>query len=223
MSPAYAPPDTDITLVAQAALIVTLNNCCTAVNNASVDLKDVADPRAASVKIIKERVTRAVNRVGSNRAWAGKLEAVKMAADKVRGVMPPKSTTPPPPSDPDAPLPKKVDRGGRSYRDIEGYFGKFISALAKCPGYDTGAPPDIFSGALTNLLTALKAANDAVPDKEIALQDLQVERLRVFQSRKPLADGSASLRDRWVRIKKAVKAQYGTGSAEYELVAGIKY
>ena len=223
MGPPYTPVDTDIAIPAQIALITVLNNCCTNVNNAATDLKDLSDPRAASIKVIKERVTRAVNRVQSNRAWLSKLPAVKAAADKVRGVMPPKSTALPPPSDPDAPAPKPRDRGGRSYRDIEGHMGKFMAALAKCTGYDTGAPPEIFSGALSNLLNALKAANDAVPEKEIMLQDAQVDRLKIFESKKPLPDGSASLQNRWVRIKKAVSSQYGRTSAEYTLVKGIKY
>ena len=223
MGPAFAPPDTDIAIPAQIALITTLNTCCTNVTNAATDLKDLSDPRAASIKVIKERVTRAVSRVVSNRAWAAKLPAVKAAADKVRGVMPPKSTAPPPPSDPDAPVPKPRDRGGRSYRDIEGHFGKFMAALAKCAAYETGAPGDISILALGSLQSALKTANDAVPEKEILLQDAQVDRLRIFESKKPLPDGSASLRDRWVRIKKAVASQYGRSSGEYALVKGIKY
>ncbi len=223
MGPVFAPPDTDITIAAQITLITTLNTCCTNVSNAAVDLKDLSDPRAASIKDIKERVGRAVSRLKSNRAWASKLPSVKMAADKVRGVSPPKSTTPPAPSDPDAPAPKTRDRGGRSYRDIEGHLAKFISALAKCPGYDTGAPADIFSGAFTTLLGTLKTANDAIPDKEVALHNAQIDRLQLFESKKPLPDGSASLRDRWARIKQSVAAQYGRSSAEYALVKGIKY
>ena len=76
---------------------------------------------------------------------------------------------------------------------------------------------------MSNLLAALKTANDAVPEKEIMLQDAQVDRLKIFESKKPLPDGSASLQNRWVRIKKAASSQYGRTSAEYTLVKGIKY
>jgi hypothetical protein len=223
MSPAFAPADTDITLAAQNTLVTTLNTCCTAVNTAQVELKDLTDPRVTLVKTMKERVTRAVSRVASNRAWASKLPAVKAAGDKVRGFKAPKPKLPPPPTDPDAPAPKKRDRGGQSYRDIEGYMGKFVSAVLKCAGYDTGAPGDIQSIMLSSLQSQLNTANTQIPEKEVVLGDAQIERLRIFESKKPLPDGSASLRDRWVRIKKAVKAQYGTASAEYALVRGIKY
>jgi hypothetical protein len=223
MSPAFEPPDTDIGLPAQVALVVVLNNCCTAVNNAATELKDLTDPRVTTVKTIKERVTRAVNRVESNRAWAGKLPAVKAAGDKVRNMKPPREKAPATPADPDAPVPRKRERGGQSYRDIEGHLGKFVGALLKCAGYDTGAPPDIQSIMLSSLQSSLRTANDTIPNKEVVLQDAQIERLRLFESKKPLPDGSASLRDRWVRIKKAVAAQYGRSSAEYELVRGIKY
>jgi hypothetical protein len=223
MSPAFAPPDTDITVAAQTALLVTLNTCCQNVSNAETNLKDVTDPRAESIKGLKERVTRAVNRVASNRAWAGKLTAVKAAGDKVRGYKVPKAVVPPAPTDPDAPAPKKGDRGGQGFKDIEGSFYKFIGTLAKCAGYDTGAPADLTISALSVLHASLKAANELVPDLEVALRDEQLERLRVFENKKPLPDGSASLRDRWARIKKAVKSQYGTGSAQYALVGPIKY
>ena len=223
MSPAFAPADTDITLAAQGALLVTLNDCCTNVMTAQNDLKELTDPRVALVKSIKEAVTRTVNRVASNRAWAGKLPAVKAAADRVRGVVPPKSTTPPPPVDPDAPLPKKRDSGGKSYKDIEGHFQRFLGTISKCPGYDVDAPPDIASIMLASLHGQLQTANTQIPELEVELSEAQIERLRVFQAKKPLPDGSHSLRDRWVRIKKAVKSQYGLSSGEYALVKGIKY
>jgi hypothetical protein len=223
MAPPFLPPDTDITVASQTSLITTLNACCTAVTTALNDLKDLTDPRVTLVKTIKERVTRAVNRVDSNRAWASKLPAVKAAADKVRGFRGPKQAAPPAPTDPDAPAPKKTDRGGLSYKDIEGHLAKFIGTLGKCSGYDTGAPLEISTLAFTTLLGQLQTANTTIPDKEVALRDVQIERLRVFESKKPLPDGSASLRDRWTRIKKAVKAQYGVDSAEYALVLPIKY
>lgn len=223
MNPVFVPVDLDIQIPAQDSLLAQLNACCTAVDNAANDLKDVSGPRATLVKTIKERVTRALNRVQSNRAWAAKLPAVKAAADKLRNIRPAKSAPLPVPADPDAPVAKKRERGGQSYKDIEGHFGKFIQALGKCAGYDTGAPAEITLPNLTVALTQLKGFNDSVPEKEIILQDLQIERLRIFQSKKPLPDGSASLQNRWVRIKKAVAAQYGRSSGEYALVSPIKY
>jgi hypothetical protein len=223
MSPVFAPPDSDISVAAQAALIVTLNACCTNVADAETNLKEATDGRVEMVKGMKALTTRAVNRVASNRVWAGKLELVKKAADRVRGMKPPRPKLPAPPSDPEEPAPKKLDRGGEGYRDVESHFHKFMAALGKCSGYDTGAPADITLTSLDVALTTLRETNDAVPGLEVSLRELQIERLRVFQSKKPLPDGSAPLRDRWARIKKAVKSQYGTDSAQYELVAPIKY
>ncbi len=226
MVPAFAPADADINLAAQTALLATLNTCCENVSNALNNLKDQTGPRVTLLKTIKERVTRGVNRVESNRAWANKLPAVKAAANQVRGFKTLRAAVPAPPSDPDAPVAKKRDGGGRSFKDAEGYLFKFIGALAKCSGYDTGAPADIAIGSpsgLSFLHTSLKTANETIPDLEVALQDAQIERLRVFESRQPLPDGSHSLRDRWKRIKKAVAAQYGRSSAQYALVQGINY
>lgn len=223
MDPPFTPADSDITVAEQTALLTKLNDCCTGVIQAEGDLKDLTDPRVELVKTIKERVTRAVNRVESNRAWASKLPAVKAAADKVRNMNPPKSSVPPAPTNPDAPAPKKRDRGGQSFKDIEGHFQKFLGAISKCPGYDAGVPPDIASIELASMHGQLQTANAQIPDKEVALSDAQIERLRVFESKKPLPDGSHSLRDRWKRIKKAVASQYGRDSGEYALVKGIKY
>jgi hypothetical protein len=175
------------------------------------------------VKTIRERVTRALNRVQSCSAWESKLPAVKAAADKVRNMSPPKSPAPSTPPDPASPAPKKRDRGGQSYKDIEGHFEKFTAALAKCTDYDTGAPPDIAGSALALLLDQLRTANSAIPEKEMALSDAQSERQRVFASKQPLPDGSHSLRNRWKRIKQAVAAQYGRSSKEFGLVKRIKY
>lgn len=223
MDPAYAPADADISVAAQSALIVTLNTCCQNVANAETNLKEATDGRVEMVKGLKALTTRAVNRVASNRVWAGKLEMVKKAADRVRGMKPPRPKLPAAPVDPEEPAPKKLDRGGEGFRDVESHFHKFMAALGKCSGYDSGAPADITLTALDVALTTLRQTNDAVPGLEVSLRELQIERLRVFQSKKPLPDGSASLRDRWARIKKAVKSQYGTDSEQYALVAPIKY
>jgi len=222
-TPAFAPGDSDLTVAAQGLLLTTLEGCCADVDELVTDLKDLTDERVAAVKTLKEMTTRAVNRVKSNRAWATKLPMVKAAADKVRGMKLPKATLPTPPADPDAPAPKTRERGGQSYKDIEGHLGKLVAALGKCPDYNTGAPAEITTGMFETLQEAFRTGNASIAAKEVELGDAQIERLRLFESKKPLPDGSASLRDRWSRIKSAVKSQYGPGSAEYALVAPIKY
>ena len=225
MTPVFAPAGADITVAAQTTLLTALTTCCANVNTAINDLKEKTDERTAAVKDIKARVTRALNRVESNVVWATKLPIVKVAADKVRALTIPKATPPPPPSDPDAtaPAPKNRNRGGQSYKDIEGHFQRFNNALTKCTGYDTGAPPDIFSGALTNLHTTLKTLNDTVPQKEADLTEVQMDRLRRFAGKLPLPDGTTSLRHRFPRIKKAVASQYGRTSDQYLSVRNINF
>ena len=223
MSPAFAPAEADLSVASQTALLTALTTCCTNVSMAVTNLKDATDPRATSVKVIKERATRALNRVLSSHVWSAKVPNVKAAADKLRAFKLPKDTTPPPPSDPDAPPPKKRDRGGQSYKDIEGQLHKFIGALNKCSAYDTGAPLDITGAAFMSLYTTLKTANDTISDLEGDLTDVRIDRLRRFENKKALADGTRSLRDRWGRIKKSVLAQYGRTSAQYEAVRGINY
>jgi len=222
-TPAYAPGATDITSAAQVALLTLLNNKCVDLEVAETDLKGMTDDRVTAVKMLKELATRAVNRVKCNREWAAKLANVKVAADRVRGMKVPRAQLPPPPVDPEAEPPPRRDRGGQSYRDLEGHVTKLIAALQKVTGYDTGAPPDIQIGHFESLRDHFRAGNDTIAQAEVDLRELQLERLRLFASKKPLPDGSASLRDRWARIKSAVKAQYGTSSEEYALVAPIKY
>ena len=223
MSPAFEPAAADIAIPALVSFITTLHTCCTNVTSAATDLKNLTGPRAASIKVITERVTRALSRVKSNRAWASQLPAVKTAADKARGVKPPKSAVTPSPAAPKAPAQKARGHGGSGYRDVEGYLRDFIAAVAQCQGYDTGAPVEISLLTLRSLHDALKTANIAVPEKAIMLQEAQADRLKVFVSKKPLPDGSASLHDRWGRIKNAVEAQYGRTSAEFARVWRIKY
>ena len=223
MTPAFTPAGADLTIAAQTTLLVTLTNCCTNVNNAVNDLKEKTDERATVVKDIKARVTRALGRVKSNLVWAPKLPLVKAAADSLRAARVTKTTPLPPPTNPDAPAPAPRNRGGQSYKDIEGHFQKFNNALTKCTGYDTGAPPDIFSGALTNLHTAYKTLNDVIPQKETDLTEVRLDRLRRFSGKLPLPDGTTSLRDRFIRIKTAVGSQYGRTSDQFLSVKNIKF
>jgi hypothetical protein len=223
MNPAFAPADVELAPAAQVTLLTALEDAWKAVMDAETELKDLTGPRVTLVKTIRERATRALNRVASNHAWAAKLPAVKAAGNKLRNFRPPSVTAPPPDAGAGAIPPPKRDRGGQSYRDIEGHLGKFIAALTMCSGYDTGAPGDIGTSALGTLLGELSGANSSIPEREVALSDAQTARRRLFESKQPLPDGSASLRDRWVRIKMAVKSQYGVSSAEYALVRRIKY
>ncbi len=223
MSPAFNPAGADLTVAAQTALLATLSTCCTNVNTALTNLKDLTDPRASSIILIKARATRALSRVASNSAWAAKLPNVKAAADKLLAMVVPKKVLPPAPEDPDAPAPVRRDRGGQSFKDVEGQLFKFIGTLTKCSAYDTGCPADITTAALTALYTALQTANETIPGLEVDLTEVRLDRLRRFEAKNPLPDGSMSLRDRFKRIKYAVVSQYGRSSAEFELVSGIKY
>ena len=88
--------------------------------------------------------------------------------------------------------------------------------MAKVPGYNPNAA-DLAPAALTVAMTALAASNQTVAD---ALVDAS----NAIDTRAALYDHPATgLKTQFQAAKAAVASQFGSCSAEYRSVAGIKY
>jgi hypothetical protein len=183
----------------------------TAVASKRLPYTDGVSDRAALVKTISPLVTQALAYVKSNTAWAHRLDAVKDAADKVRGTRPPAA---PKPKDP-APDATTRETGDRSYVEIAAALRAFADRLAALAGY---APQDekIALTALRALATQLDALNLTIPQLAQALADAITDRAEA-------ALGPLGLKAICDGVKTSVKGQYGQSSTHYAAVKGIKW
>ncbi|MES2440227.1 MAG: hypothetical protein V4584_14250 [Verrucomicrobiota bacterium] len=210
LTPVYTPVDSKFTL----AKLTTATTAAEAAN-ANVEAKripyqDPTSDRVALVKTIGPLVTQALAYVKSNTAWENRHEAVKNAADKVRGVRPPK----PKPVDPD-PDQKTRETGERSYVEIAGHFKTFINRLDGLAGY---APQDekISIDLLNDLHAELDSYNKSIPTASQALADAIIDRQDLFT-------GPTGLKFVFDGVKASVKGQYGHTSLQYKAVSGISW
>ena len=104
-TPAYAPADTALTVSSFQSYITSVGTANTLVENLAVGYTNATQARVNLVKTIRATVTQALGYVKSNKAWVNQFKAVKAAADKMRGVRPPKSTKAPVEVPPGGPVP----------------------------------------------------------------------------------------------------------------------
>jgi hypothetical protein len=210
MTPAYAPTDAKFSLAAFTTAITAAESANATVETVRIPFDDQTDDREALVKTIGPLVTQALAYVKSNTAWAKRYEAVKQAADKVRGVRPAKKKK-------GAPVPeaKQRQQGERSDVEIAGFYRTFVDRVRALAGY---APPDgkIAEDALNDQYAALKALNDALPTAGEALADAISDRSVAFI-------GAGGLKFVFDGVKTSVKGQYGQGSGNYQAIKGIKW
>lgn len=209
-TPAFAPAAPDLRVAEFDVFVAALE----AANDKTSDEKDTYSTQSASraetVKQVKALALQAMSYVKSNPAWARHHATLKPTYDKLRGYRTARDVVPVEP--PATAVEKKAIKSGQqSFADIEGLFGKFLKALGKVPGY---APPaaEITIPALTTLDTALSDLNEELAALSAALSITIKERFDAFEQ----------LTKKNLAIKAAALAQYGTSSAEYKSIKGIK-
>ena len=216
-TPAFAPADADLSVVSFTALVAQAETINNSVETLSGQYTTNADARAEAIKAIKAAVTQALSYLTSNKAWKSNCKAAKMAADKLRGIRPPKPKPPAPPAG-GAPTPaetKKRNQGEQAFVELAAHFGKFIAACTGCAGY---APPaaEITLPALNGLMSPLRSANEFLSELDAQLTTAQQQRVILYY-------GEDGLAERFKLVKLAVKGQYGPASANCATVKGMKW
>lgn len=210
LAPPYAPVETRYALTGLNTAVTTAETANADVETKRIIFTDSTSERAALVKTIGPLVTQALAYVKSNTAWANRYDALKNAADKVRGVRPP--TAKPADPDPDA---KKRESGERSFVEIAGFLKSFIERLEGLSGY---APQDskIAIPAMSTLRGDLDDYNKSIPGDSRMLADAISDRLTAFT-------GPTALKFVFDGVKVSVKGQYGQASPQYQAVSGMKW
>lgn len=208
LDPAYAPADELFTLTALNTAVSTAELANADVETKRIPFTDASSDRVALVKTIGPLATQALAYVKSNTAWANRYDAVKNAADKVRGVRPP--TAKPADPEPDA---KTRESGERSYVETAGFLKSYFERLDALTGY---APqdPKIALAALTILWTELDDFNKSIPGDSRALADAISDRQTTFT-------GPTALKFVFDGVKVSVKGQYGQTSPQFQAISGM--
>lgn len=210
LDPAYAPADEKFTLSKLTAAIISAETANTKVGEQRVPYQDPAGERVTLVKSIGPLVTQALAYVKSNTAWEKRFDAVKKAADKVRGVRPPGKKV----KDPE-PDKKARESGDHSYVEIAVHLKSFVDRLEALADY---APqdPKIGIAPFRAMWTELDGFNKALPLAAQTLAD-------AITDRQQAAKGATGLKFVFDGVKTSVKGQYGQRSSQYAAVKGIKW
>ena len=211
-SPTFGPADMSLLPAPFLIFLDTIPPLNTAVANAEALWRNNVQARVTLVKDIKAKALRVLSRVRSNVLWKGQVALVKSAVDELRGyqlskVKSPPSTTPPVMTKP------KVDQ---SFADVKGLLDKVIASLAQVSGYNTGAPADITTTALTTLATTLDTSNKAISANEASLYTARRARTAAYDA------NDTGLRAKMLAIKEATRSQYGALSSQYLEIKGIR-
>lgn len=208
LDPAYAPADELFSLAALTTSISTAETANENVETTRIPYQDPSTDRNALVKTIGPLATQALAYVKSNTAWENRHEAVKNAADKVRGVRAPVEK----PAEPE-PDKKQRESGERSFVEIAGFLKSYITRLDGLTGY---APqdPKIATAAFTAIWTELDDFNKSIPAASQALADAISDRQDSFT-------GPTALKFVFDGVKGSVKGQYGQASLQYKAISGM--
>ena len=211
LAPAYSPPDPKFTLAALTAALAAADAANTAVTDKRALYEDDVSDRQALVKTLGPLVTQSLAHIKGNTAWAKRYDAVKKAADKVRGVRPaaPKKGADP---EPDA---KTREKGERSFVEIAAFFKAYLARLSALAGY---APTD---DAIK--LPALEAAALQLDDLNQSVSALSQDLADAIRDRADAYTGPAGLKFVFDGVKTSVKGQYGQKSPNYSAVSGMKW
>ena len=212
--PPFVPAEASLEEAAFETFLDTLDTLNTETANLVTQYSNGVDEREVLVTDIKARVLRVLSFVESNAAWKKYARGIKTLADKIRGNRPRKPKPPAPSETPGSPPAKARNKGEQSFAEIEENFEQLIAAVQGITGYTPPATA-ITVASLQTLSTNFSTKNSdmAALGRQVVLK--QGERLDAY-------DGEGGLREKMLAIKKAVRAQYGSSSTEYDAVKSIK-
>ena len=214
-TPVFAPGDANLSAGAFNSYLNGVEEANSAVSDSEPTATNAVTDRRTAAVAVQDTALRVKDHVASNVAWKKFAPTIGAASKLVRGTHLPKK--PKPASDAGA-TPKKARMGAASqqgFADIAKNFGKLIAAVQKVTGYSAGATSGLTVAALTAQATAFGDLNQAVTNADADLAEKQRVRLDYY-------NGENGLRAKMKSIKLAVRSQYGSRSAQFAAVKGIK-
>lgn len=196
--------------------LITLQTNATAAHKAVGDKKQayklkVAE-RALAYKPLDKLTTRCLNIFFSSDALGQVKDGAKALADKIRG----KDTSTPPPATGGTPEENKHSTLQQSFGMIAENFGLFIGMLRAEPTYLPGKE-DIQVAALDTLLATMLEKSTAVETAFVVWKTALSNRNKIF------FEENTGLVDIALGTKKYILGDFGSDSAEYKAIKGIRF
>lgn len=216
-SPVYDPVEETIKKDIFAAFIdeVSQANLVASLHNGNY--RTQAKERRDMITDIKTRALLVLSHFKSTKALADHVPVIKTKVYTLRGYRLPRKDIPtnPPPVEGEAQteVPKTRSTGEQSYSDIYETF-RALNALLETMGNYAPKNASISLMTLDTLAAALKDKIDEIDATDASLTTA------IF-TRKELFDGTDGLRERMLRVKQAVRSQYGSASLQFKAVKGI--
>ena len=218
-TPTFAPADTSLSATNFQTFIGGVSAANSNVETLVINYTNNSTARIALVKSVRAAVTQAVGFVKSNKAWATQFKAVKMAADKMRGMSPPTKVELPPapaPGQPPTPPNKPRSKGEQAYVELAAHLEGFITAISACTPY---APPSaaISIATFSAALSQFRGLNTFICTLDTQLTSAREARNALYY------EGDSCLERKFQSVKAAVKGQYGQASTQYGAVKSMKW
>ena len=213
-TPAFTPSNTALGPVEFQKLLDQCQTANTQVEKVAGDYTSKVSKRTDLVKASKQRGSRVLAQVKSNGNWKAHLEPVARHVAKLNNQ---RVSRPKPPAEgetEESEAKKRRNQGELGHAEMAQHLRNIASALAQIPAYTVPAD-DLTVGAIETLAASYETLN-----REMSTLDQEISRQRT--QRRALYDGETGLKETMKSIKNAVKAQYGTKSAEYLEVRAVR-
>ena len=212
-SPAFDPADPTLAATAFMNFLDALDQLNTETSTFVTSYTNGTAERMTMVAEIKDVALRVLSYLKSNPAWKKYLPGIKSLVDKIRGTSARRAKPPAATETPGSPQAKKRNKGEQSFGEIDTNFDRLVAALGSVPGY-APTTADLTIANLTARAAAYSAKNATMSTLGQTVGLKQRDRSAGY-------DGDGGLREKMKAIKQAVRAQYGSSSAEYAQVKGI--
>lgn len=222
---AYNPSKNSIKLAQLNTLFTSAKNSLTATNTALIPFNNAVNAREIAFAPLSKLITRIFNGLDATDASVSVVKDAKTIARKIQGKQAtPKNVITPPTvnSTNTSATPAitndtiSISASQMSFDSRIENFSKLITLLTNEPLYIPNEV-DLKLPALNTLLTSFKTTNTAVVNTTTPISNTRINRNKVLYTT------TTGLYDIQLEVKKYTKSVFGTTSAEYKQISGIKF
>lgn len=213
--PAYNPPKTTLKLPALNAMHEAAEAAIAATTTQKNSFDTATGARQAAYEDLRPLSTRIINLLPATDASPQTIDDAKSLNRLIQGrraTPPAKDTT----ADGKPSEDHHISVSRQSYDMLADNFAALVDLVASIPTY-TPHEDELKAETLTERIASLKAANQTVSQKEVALSNARIARDKILYTEK------TGLVDTALDVKKYIKAAFGATSPQYAQVEGILF